>query len=192
MEKYLKPVTKESHKKIMYYLENSIYKIKLNNEKYGIGFFCYVKCYNKIIPVLITNYKAINEKYFSNYKFIKIDINNELISIEFGSLYYINKDSDLSIIEIKENKLINILDIDDIVYKEESEIFLYKESIYIIHYNYNNHICVSYGVLEDKNNSEIIFLCNINNDLNYYPIFSLTTNKLIGIYQKNSDRKSVV
>ena len=39
MEKYLKHVTKESHKKIMDYLDNSIYKIKVNEEKYGIGFF---------------------------------------------------------------------------------------------------------------------------------------------------------
>ena len=185
MEKYLKHVTKESHKKIMDYLDNSIYKIKLNEEKYGIGFFCNIKFQNKVIPLLITNYRTINEEYYSNHKNIKVLINNSLISVKFGSISYINKYSDLSIIEIKENKLIKILDVDDIVYKEESEINLYKESIYIIHYN-NNDICVSYGVIENKNNSDLIILSNIQSDLNYYPIFNLSSNKLIGIYQKNS------
>ena len=76
MENYLKPVTKESHKKIMDYLDNSIYKIKGNEGKYGIGFFCYIKCHNKKIPILITNYKIINKKYYSNYNNNINSINN--------------------------------------------------------------------------------------------------------------------
>ena len=91
MEKYLKHVTKESHKKIMDYLDNSIYKIKVNEEKYGIGFFCNIKCQNKAIPLLITNYRTINEEYYSNHKNIKVLINNSLISVKFGSISYINK-----------------------------------------------------------------------------------------------------
>ena len=43
MEIYPKPVIKESHKKIMEYLDNSIYKIKGNDDNTGIGFFCNIK-----------------------------------------------------------------------------------------------------------------------------------------------------
>ena len=185
MENYPKPVTKDTHKKIMEYLDNSIYKIKGNDDNTGIGFFCNIKSHNKNIPVLITNYKIINEKYYTNNNSIKILINNEIISIEFGSINYINKNLDISIIEIKKNKLINILDIDENIYKEESEICLNKESIYIIH-NINNDISVSYGIINNINSKELLVSCNINSNSNCYPIFNLNTNKLIGIYKKNS------
>ena len=175
MEKYPKPVSKESHKKIMEYLDNSIYKIKSNDNKYGIGFFCNIKCYNIIIPVLITNYKFINEKYYLNNNNIEVLINNVLILVEFGSINYINKDLNISIIEIKENKLINVLEVDENIFEEESEIYLNKESIYIIH-NTNNNICVSYGIINNINNNELKFTCNINSDSNCYPIFNLNTN----------------
>ena len=178
MENYPKPVTKDTHKKIMEYLDNSIYKIKGNDDQYGIGFFCNIKSHNKNIPVLITNYKIINEKYYTNNNSIKILINNEIISIEFGSINYINKNLDISIIEIKKNKLINILDIDENIYKEESELCLNKESIYIIH-NISNDICVSYGIINKINNKELLVSSNINSDSNCYPIFNLETNKLI-------------
>ena len=106
MEKYIKPITKNSHKKIMEYLDNSIYKIKYKDGKYGIGFFCYIKCDNNNIPVLITTYKIINEKYYSNNYSIKVLINNESITIEFCSIYYINKNLNISMIEIKQNKVL--------------------------------------------------------------------------------------
>ena len=184
MENYPKPVTKDTHKKIMEHLDNSIYKIKGKDNKYCIGIFCNIKFHNKNIPVLITNYKFINEKYYSNDQNIEVFINNELILIEFSSIYYMDKDLDISIIEIKENKLINILDIDENIYKDESEICLNKETIYIIH-NTNNNICVSYGIIKDINKKELFIHCNINSDSNCYPIFNLKTNKLIGIYTKN-------
>ena len=185
MENYPKPITKESHKKIMNYLDNSIYKIKGNEGKYGIAFFCYMKCHNKTIPILITNYKIIDEKYYSNYNNIEILINNKLKEIEFGSIYYINKDLDLSIIEIKENKEIKILEIDANLYKEELETILNKETVYIIHNNKN--ICVSYGIINNINKKNIFISCYINSDLNCFPIFNLASNKIIGIYQKNSN-----
>ena len=90
--------------------------------------------------MLITNYKLITEKYFSDNKSIQVLINKRLISIQLGSIYYINKNLDVSIIEIKINKKINILDIDDDIYNEESGKYLNKESIYIIHYDLWNNI----------------------------------------------------
>ena len=49
METLPKPITKDTHKKIMELLDNSIYQIKTNDNKYGIGFFCNIKFHNKII-----------------------------------------------------------------------------------------------------------------------------------------------
>ena len=187
MEDYPKSVTKECHEKILDQLNNSFYEIKNDEGKCGMGFFCKIKYdENKIIPVLITAYKLINEDYHTN---IDVLINKEYIKIEFGSINYINKNLDLSIIEIKENEIqkIKLLELDDNIYKNESEMDYDKESIYIIHKNNKNQNCVSYGIVKEINNNELISICNINSNNSYgSPIFNLSNNKLIGIYEKNS------
>ena len=178
MEDYPKPVTKESHAKISEYLDNSVYQIRGNEGKYGIGFFCFIKVHEKRIQVLITNNQMIDENYLNNNNGVEILINKGQFRIEFDSMYYIDKSLYISIIQIKENKKIKILELDDSNYKEESEKYLNKESIYII-----NNNTVSYGIINNVNKSELILACNLNN-INTCPIFSLSTNKLIGIYQK--------
>ena len=187
MEDYPKSVTKECHEKILDQLNNSFYEIKNDEGKCGMGFFCKIKYdENKIIPVLITTYKLMNEDYHTN---INVLIDKEYIKIEFGSINYINKNLDLSIIEIKENEIqkIKLLELDDNIYKNESEMDYDKESIYIIHKNNKNENCVSYGIVKEINNNELISICNINSNNSYgSPIFNLSNNKLIGIYKKNS------
>ena len=101
MENYPKPVTKQNHKIILEYLDNSIYQIKGNEGKCGIGFFCSLKCHNKIIYLLITNYKIINKDYLKNYDYICVLINHKFIKIEFNHKYYLDKQYDLSVVEIK-------------------------------------------------------------------------------------------
>ena len=49
MENLPKPVTEESHKKILEYLNESIYEIKGDNGKYGKGIFCRIKIKDKMI-----------------------------------------------------------------------------------------------------------------------------------------------
>ena len=79
MEDYSKSVTKECHEKILDQSNNSIYEIKNNEGKCGMGFFCKIKYdESKIIPVLITTYELINEDYHTN---IDILINKEYIKI---------------------------------------------------------------------------------------------------------------
>ena len=146
MENYPKPVKEESHKKISEYLNDSIYEIKGDKEKYGKGIFCTIKLHDKIIFTLITNYNIINEGYLKNKENIEILIDKEIITIERDYIYYINKDLDISVIQIKENKNIKILEIDETIYKEESEMYFNKESIFII---YNNN--VSYGIINHQN-----------------------------------------
>ena len=169
MDKYPKPVDKNITQKILNQIDNSVYKINEKNGKFFIGFLCYIKYQNNNIPVLITTYEGINEKYLANKNSIDISINNENISIEFGNINYLNLSLDLSIIEIKENSYDNLkfLELDDCLYEKDSELFYYKETIYIIHFNdidKNNY--VSYGVLNDINDSELICSCNINSDSN--------------------------
>ena len=182
MENYPKPVTEENHKKIFEYLNDSIYEIKGDKGKYGNGIFCSMKVHDKIMYMLITDYKTINEEYLINNNNIEILINKEIILIEKDILYYVNKELDISVIQIKENKKIKILEIDESIYKKESEIYLNKETIYII---YDKK--VSYGIINKISKSELTITSNLNNNNIYrYPIFNLSTNKLIGIYENNS------
>ena len=182
MENLPKPVTEESHKKISEYLNDSIYEIKGDKGIYGKVFFCKIKIHDIIITVLITDYKTFNEEYLINNNNIEILKNKEIIIIERDILYYMNKELDISVIQIKENNKIKILEIDENIYKKESEMYLNKETIYII---YDKK--VSYGIINNISKSEIIISCNLNNiNKNRYPIFNLNSNKLIGIYDNNS------
>ena len=44
MEKYPKPVTKNTTQKILNQIDNSIYKINEKKGKFFIGFLSYIKC----------------------------------------------------------------------------------------------------------------------------------------------------
>ena len=139
MDEYPKSVTMERTKIIYDQMNNSFYKIQGKDNKLGIGLFCKIKIKNKVILVLLTSYHLIDEEYIKNNFGIKIKINKEFKFINFGDkrLKYINNEYDLSIIEIKENKKINLnfFEIDESLYGEESPIFLSKETIYILHHD---------------------------------------------------------
>ena len=188
MDKYPKPMTKQCINKILSQIDNSFYKIKNNNKKSEIGIFCLIKYKNKQLPVLVATYELINEKYLANNNNIDISLNNEFMPIEFGNTKYLNKQYDLSVIEIKQNNKINFLKIDDYLYKDDSEIFYPEKSIYVIHPSKDNENenFVSFGIINNQNKSKLIFSCNLNSLSNGFPIFNLSNNKLIGIYKKSS------
>ena len=192
MDDYPKSISKRRTKIIYDQMNGSFYKIIGTNNKYGIGIFCKIIMNNKDILVLMTNYHLIDEDYIENNSGIRIKINNELIHIKFGDkrLNYTNKEYDLSIIEIKENKKIkiNYLEIDESLYDKESTIISKNETIYILHHNNNkeNEISVSYGIIRFFNKNEFCCSCNINSNGMISPIFDLNNNKLIGIYIYNS------
>ena len=163
MENYPKPVSKQCTKIILNQIDNSICKINEGKGVFHIGVLCYIKCENKNIPVLITTYKIINEKFLANKNSINIFTNNKFIEIEFGNKRYLNEYLDLSIIEIKNNhnEILNYIELDDNLYEKDSEFLYNKESIYIINY-YNGNNYVSYGVINDIIKSKLICSCNIN------------------------------
>ena len=180
MELYPKSVTKQCHQKIleqMNRMNNSICKIKNKKE---IGLFCHIKYnYNKI-PVIIINNYINNNDYFNQ---INIILNNKEMILEIKEIIYKDKINNISIIKIKNNNNDNIkyIEIDDKLYKKESEIYYKNESIYIIQ-NINNDISVSYGIIKEINKNEIIYTGNINS--NFSLIFNLNNKKLIGIHKK--------
>ena len=188
MEDYPKPVSKQCTEKILKQIDNSIFKIKDKNGQFHIGFLCYVKYKNKNIPVLITKYKIINEKYLANNHSINVLINDKIREIEFGNAKYLNNSYGLSIIEIEEknNPMLNYIEFDDYLYENNTEVYYNKQSIYIIQNNNENDIYLSYGVVNYTNNSEFLFFCNINSISSGCPILNLSNNKLIGIYECNS------
>ena len=182
MEDYPKSVSRQCTQKILEQMShNFIYKINKIKEIYDTGFFCYIKLSNKKIPVIIINNYIINEDLSNS---INVLINNELKKIKLTNNRYINKELNISMIEIKEyeNYNINFIEIDDNLYKKDIEFYYSKESIYIIQYNNEKDISVSYGTINDINKSQLIYSGNIN--LNSYgsPIFNLSNNKLIGIH----------
>ena len=62
-------------------MENNFYRIKTNEGKIGIGFFCRFKIKNKYNPVLIADMDLIFE---NNHKEIEIFINKVYKKIEIG------------------------------------------------------------------------------------------------------------
>ena len=190
MDNYPKSVTKSQTQIIFNQMNDSFYKIQGKDNKIGIGIFCKIKIKNKNIMALVTNYNLIDEIYIKQNNEIKIIINNELYLIKFGDkrLNYTNKELDLSVIEIKENQKfkINLIEIDESLYKEES-ILNNKETIYILHHNNTNkEISVSYGIIRYINTYKFSMSCNINSNGTIAPIFNLKNNKLIGIYNTTS------
>ena len=105
MAVFQKPVTKQCTKNILKQMENTFYKIYINGETSFIGIFCYIK-YKKInIPVLIIN-KYIQFEYINQT--IRVMIKNDFNTIRLGEIKYNNKEHNITILEIIENKKVNI------------------------------------------------------------------------------------
>ena len=185
----MKPISKQCTQKILNQMNNAFNKIKDTN---AFCFFTKIKYKNIIMPVMITNYYIIN--HIANIDNINIYINNELNKIKLGKMKYFNKDYDLAIIQIKENKKIIFLELDNYLYLEESELYFNKESIYIINYNNENDISVTYSKINNIKNSKLLFSSFIIKNNNNIPIliFNLSNNKLIGLYKSNSKYKGLL
>ena len=181
MVDYPKPITRQSLSKILEQMEQSIYLKKQKDGDSIVGFFCNIKYNNNNkIPVLITN---DNIKDFKYNKKISIPLPNNSKTIELGETLYQNKDYQLTIIELKyhDNLKLNFLEIDEKLYEKGSEIEYEKESIYVLNYNTKDEISVSYGNINSIYKSKMIYLSNIYSNTNFFPIFNLSNNKLIGI-----------
>lgn len=191
------PVNIEKTDIILQQMKNCIAKIKLENS-YGTGFFISIPLQNKNTNVLITNYHIIDHKFLEENKKIELSLNNDkqmkIINLEEKRIIYINKQFDITLIEVKEQDNIkNFLKLDENILKDNSEILYNKLSIYILHYTKSNNALVSYGILKEINNHNFLHSCNTKEGSSGSPIINLSNNKVIGIHknwfsQKNSNK----
>ena len=182
MNGYPKPMTKHCLSKILDQMNNSLYKINEKDGKFETGFFCYVKIKEKTIPVLIINNSIQLDEYKDK---INVSINNKSISIEVGETCYQNKDYNMTMIEIKNNKKYKIifLEIDDGIYKNDSEMYYDKQPIYIIQWKNMQDTFLSFGIIKDMNKSHLIYSSEMESKTEFYLIFNLSNNKLIGKHE---------
>ena len=139
----------EQKELILFQMKNSIYKIKFKNEV-GTGFFCRIPSSNKkyLLHILITcnHFLGNNNINLGNKIELFLGCQKLLFSllINKSSKIYIDKKNDITIIEIIPDydkiKLDSFLDVDEMIFEENSYENYKNSSIYIISYDENNNI----------------------------------------------------
>ena len=185
------PVNIVCTEKILDQMKNCICKIKINGV-FGTGFFCAIPLGNKeTIKVLMTNYHVLNENDMEEINKLNLLLNDEkeILSIDLGieRKIYLNKDYDVTMIELKEeDKIKNYLELDDNLLKDNMEIIYESKSIYVLQYPNGKNACVSYGLLNNIDKCNIMHKCSTDNGSSGSPILNLESNKIIGIHKQGS------
>ena len=141
---------------------------------------------------MITNNHIIDSKFFKSNEIIKITLNDDeedkTISINDKRLIYTNEKYDITIIEINpvKDNIFNYMELDEKIYKEQSQIFYSKESAYIIHYANGDKVLVSYGIINHIKDYNISHLCCTEKGSSGSPILNITNNKVIGVHKQAS------
>jgi len=168
---------------------------KISGKRIGTGFFCKIKYKNNLIPVLITNYHVIDDNYLKDKKVLKIYINDnsKILNINKDNPIYSSKieDYDIIIIKLNEDDINDYLEIDENIFKINSENTYKDEQIYILHYPNSNKASISYGNgIEKISENDIKHLCNTQPGSSGGPILSRLTNKVIGIHKACINQKN--
>jgi len=177
-------------------MENNICKIYKFDGGKGSGFFCNIISGKEIIPVLMTNNHLIDEKYLNENNEIQLSLNddNEIKKIEINGKkkIYTNKEYDITIIEIKpeKDKINNLMEIDEKIYKNDSNIIYKNKSVYIIHYPLSDKVAVSYGIINNIEVYNINHFCCTESGSSGSPIIDLSNHKIIGIHKGGSNKKN--
>ena len=151
------------------------------------GFFCYLPYNGTKISVLMTSWNAINEFYssdnlilfFDNYK------TQKTIKMNKNRILYSSDKFNLTIIEIKPEDNLNIcnfLELDENLFKNNSEIIYENKPLYVLSYQKEKGVLVSYGSLNKKVSHNLIHLCKVEESSSGAPILNLENNKVIGIH----------
>ena len=157
-----------------------------------LDFFCNINYDNKKIRVMMTNNHVIDEKYIKQNNKIKITLNDDkeikLINLDDDRLLYSNEEYDITIIEIfpEKDEINNFMEIDEIMFKEESNILYNNKSIYIIQYPNCDKASVSYGIMSNIFDYDINHYCCTESGSSVSPIINLLNNKIIGIHKEAS------
>ena len=193
------PVTMKQTEKILNQMNKSVCKI-FGKEKNGTGFFCQLDINNEKIPVLITNYHIIDDKFIESSNKIKYkkvnDKISKIINLNKNKKVYSSSNEEYDIMIIKLDKGdeiedIQYLEIDDSLLFDKSEREYDNRSLYILHFPFGEEIRVSYGRGSTKENDyDIIHKCETNKGSSGSPIFNLSTNKIIGIHKSYVSKAS--
>ena len=181
-------ISKECAKNLIEQMEKSFIKIYKKDNTFGYGFFCNIPFLNQKIKVMITSNQNINRKYLKKFNSFELALvnNKNKYEIEYENRYiYTNKQIDITMIEINDiiDKNIIFLDIDKNFFNDTYE----PKNYYIIKINKNEKICVSYGTVNDLNNSQLYDLYPLHTYfiyMNCLPIFNLSNNKIMGIHEE--------
>ena len=173
--------------------ENCICSI--NGNLLGTGFFCKVKVGGVLTPVLITNYHVVDDDFMNQNQNLTFYLKNDLHSINIdkdSKIYSSTRNKyDMMIIRLKEGEVNNYLEIDENIFKWDSENNYKNEGIYILHYPMAEEAKVSKGKgLEKINDYDIKHYCHTEPGSSGGPILSKKTNKVIGI-QKGTIRNGL-
>ena len=188
-------ITTSAAKTILDLADKCLCKIELNQNGIGIGFFCAIPFPDKYqrLPVMITNNHILEDINISKNKKIKFSINNEKnhfeIEIDDERKVYINKEFDITIIEIRNNDKIDcnsFLDISEDIFKDNPQKIYENKFIYLLHYPHGIKSEYSIGILKSFSKDFYTFnhSCQSNPDSSGGPLIDLIKHKVIGI-QKN-------
>ena len=154
----------------------------------GTGFFCKMIYQNELVPVLITNYHVIDDKFVEANNSLKVYIDEEskFININKNKIIYLssNNEYDIIIIRLQDDEIEHYLKIDENIFKNSENAYK-DEPIYILHYpGKDEKAKISYGTgIEKINEYDIKHLCNTEGGSSGSPILSAMTNKIIGIHR---------
>ena len=191
LDNYPAPITIKGTEIILEQMKRYICKIFSQKGGEGTGFFCYINYENISMPVMITNNHIINKNYIKKNNIIKVTFNDDsedkTISLNNNRLVYTNEEYDTTIIQIRpeEDGIKHFLEIDANIFKEESNIIYEGKSIYIIQYP-KGTAAVSYGIINNINNYDIIHFCCTEDGSSGSPILNISNNKIIGLHKEGS------
>ena len=189
LDNYPPPISIKGTEIILEQMKKYICKIFIKDGGKGTGFFCYINYENISLPVMITNNHVINRHYFENNSVLKVtfynDFEDKTITLNDKRIIYTNVDYDTTIIQIRPEKdgIQHFLEIDENIFREESNLLYTKQSIYIIQYP-KGDAGVSYGMIQYIDNYDITHLCCTDNGSSGSPILNISNNKIIGLHKE--------
>ena len=173
---------------------NYICKICKSNSNYNsTGFFCKIKIFNKILPVLITTSHILNKDDIKVNRIIKIALIEKEIQIVINEprITFTDEKLDITIIEIfpKTDGINNFLEVDN----EIGDINLNEKIKYLyILQNSNGNLCVTFFEKKCKPLGHyIIYSCNTLKGSSGSPILNLNNYKVIGVHQGAIDSQKI-
>ena len=194
LQNYCNSISIEQMEIFIEQMKTKIFRIKCRDGGYGTGFFCFIPFPDKLnlLPVLITNSHVLEKQDILPGNVIECSLNNGKkykIFIDQHRKTYINeKPYDITIIEIRiNNDGLNknlFLEIDDDIFKNNSNELYKGKSVYLLHYPFGSNIVFSSGVIKGiyENNYRIEHLCQSEKGSSGSPILNLFNFKVLGIH----------